>query len=86
MAGIVQELYSAHVLAANGNKTFNDAKGLGGFLCTVTGTFDADVGGVALVDALAVTAGVYYPMPFAASGDLVITLSGGAAGTVGVVQ
>jgi hypothetical protein len=86
MAGQVVELYVHKQMAANTNHTFDEAIGLGGFLCTVSGTFDADSAGVAVVDALAVTAGVYYPMPFACRGDLVITLSGGAAGTVGVAQ
>jgi hypothetical protein len=84
MAGLVKETYTAVAMAANANKIFKAPSGLGGFLCTVAGTFDADDSNGAVVDVLPVTAGVYYAMPFSCVGDLTVTLSGGAAGTVGV--
>jgi hypothetical protein len=85
-SGLVQELFTAVTIGVNGSNTFPDASGLGVFVCTVTGTFDADVNGNELVDGFPVTAGSVYGFGLACAGELVITLSGGAAGTVGVAQ
>lgn len=81
---IVRERYLATPVGANGTAVLN-GEGLGGFLCTVSGTINVtNADGVPIVVNLPVTAGIYYPLPFqfggAGSGSLVC--SGGAAGTV----
>lgn len=84
--GIVHELYTPLALAANGSNTFPEASGLAGFVCTTTGVLDVTVDGNSVLTAMPVTAGVPYFLGIASSGDLAITLSAGAAGTVLVVQ
>lgn len=81
---LVNELYKAVLIAANGTATLPAVNGVGGFLCTVSGTLNATEGGDSIISALGVTAGNFYPLGFAVNDELVVTLSGGAAGTLGV--
>jgi len=67
-------------LAANAN--------LGGFLAKTSGTITVvDSNGVTVVNSVAVTAGIYTPMPFLLSGGgekSSVVLGGGASGTLGI--
>lgn len=62
---------------------------IGGFLCKTPGTITlTNLAGQILVDAIPVTAGIYYPLPFllvnnGGSGG-VFTCAAGASGTLGV--
>lgn len=80
---IVQERFKAAAMAANSTATLTGRE-LGGFLATVAGTLDVDdVDGTAIVDALPVTAGIFYPLPMLINKPgATVTLSGGAAGTL----
>ena len=83
----IQERYKPVVLAANG--TYNIPYGvqsMGGFLCITAGTLTVtNNAGTVIVNALPVSAGVYYPIPFylenGQSGTVVA--AGGASGTIG---
>lgn len=83
----VSERYVPHLMAAN--STFNIPQGkdaIGGFLCTATGVLDAylDDGVTKFINALAVTAGIYYPIPayVGPAGQAKVVLSSSAAGTI----
>lgn len=84
---IVQEQYGALALAASGIILPASGGELGGFLCTTTGTvklsYGADGSGATIVDTVAVTAGVFLPMPFSfgAGQPVYATLAAGAKGT-----
>lgn len=85
----IKERYSPIVLAANGSATLTGSM-VGGFLCitsgtiTITGLTDAGASRT-IVNALPVTAGVYYPIPFyIGEKGGTVTLAGGASGTLGV--
>ena len=86
--GTIQERYHGTPMAAN--TTFQiTGNSIAGFLCTVAGTLTINFasngvpgGGAAVVNALPVAAGVYYPIPLLVNQDTVVTLSGGAAGTL----
>lgn len=59
---------------------------IGGFLCQTSGTIKLNKdtsGGATIVDTLAVTAGIFYPIPLAVPPAMGVyaTLAGGAAGT-----
>lgn len=87
---IVNESYNPVLAAANSTTTLIGANGgsIGGFLCTVAGVLNVQytVGGVKIVDTLAVVASVFYPLPFTFGPGRAVdaVLSGGAAGTFGV--
>lgn len=81
------ERYNPIPLAANAVVTFPQGSptGIGIFLCTVSGTLTitrADA--VVLLNALPVTAGQCYFLNFYMGQMATITLTGGAAGTIGV--
>lgn len=86
----IKERYTPLVIPANTTVLIPETM-VAGFLCTTTGTLsvsrnavDSQPAGV-IINALAVTAGVYYPMPFyLGQNGGSITTSGGAAGTLGV--
>jgi hypothetical protein len=80
---IVKERYSPNIMAANA--TFKLAgPSVGGFICTVSGTLSiTDNNSNAILSSFPVTAGVFHPIPiFIGNNGGVITLSGGAAGTL----
>lgn len=80
---IVKERYNPNIMAANA--TFNIAgPSVGGFICTVSGSLSiTDNVGKAILTAFPVSAGVFHPIPiFIGNNGGVITLSGGAAGTL----
>lgn len=86
----VQERYTPKPVAANSTVTISGS-GVGGFLCTTSGTItlvrdDGQGATTTLVNAMAVTAGVYYPLPFylGPTGGT-FTTAGGAVGCLGVV-
>lgn len=86
---VVQERYKPIVVGANSTVDINN-NGVGGFLCTVTGTMtlvaNAADGKAAttLINAMTVTAGVYYPLPFyLGSNGGTFTTAGGGAGVLG---
>lgn len=59
----VQERYSPVVVAAD-STTVIEQQSIGGFICTGDGTVSVlDYYGKYLVNALPVTAGIYYPIP-----------------------
>jgi hypothetical protein len=86
---VVQETFSYKPLTASGVLLGSSGGALGGFLCTVAGTVKITEGqsgaGATIVDTLAVTAGTFYPMPFATPTGAYATLAGGAQGTFAVL-
>jgi len=82
---IVNELFSAVACPANTATPAVVQKGVGGFLCTTSGTLTVVVGGVTLCTALAVTAGVFHSIPFACDGAATFTTAGGAVGTMAIL-
>lgn len=80
----IKERYTPVPMAANATYITTSDQ-IGGFLCKTAGTISVVAKGVTLVDAVAVAAGVYYPLPFYV-GDTgaTITLGGGAVGTLAV--
>jgi hypothetical protein len=86
---VIQELYKPIVIGVNSTWTIPyGTLGIAGFLCAVSGTISVtNERGVLIVNALPVTAGVYYPMPFQLDvGELGnVTTAGGARGTLAVV-
>lgn len=87
---IVQERYTPIPIAANTTVTVRGSA-LGGFLCTTSGTLTVirnDGGGntTTLINAMAVTASVYYPLPFfLGQNGGTVTTAGGAVGLLGAV-
>lgn len=84
---VITERYAPFVMGVNQSRT-NESDHIGGFLCITTGTLTVEVvdltGSYAmLINALPVTAGVYYPLPFytSARGSR-ITTAGGASGVL----
>ena len=84
----IQERYRPVAIAANATATLPATCNIGGFLCKTAGAITVvDSKGVTVIDAVAVSAGIYTPMPFQLAGGgtpIVVTLSGGAVGTLGV--
>lgn len=88
----ITERYSPVPVAANTAVQFSGSA-LGGFLCTTSGTItlvanasDNGQPSRTLINAMAVTAGVYYPLPFFVSTNGgTFTTAGGAIGLLGVV-
>jgi hypothetical protein len=81
----VQEVFQHKRLTASGAILASGGK-IGGFLCTTTGTLKltlTDAAGDTVVDTVAVTEGVFLPMPFGFGPTVVVyaTLAGGAEGT-----
>lgn len=79
----VKEAYTPYRVTANATLAIQGPS-MGGFLCTVAGSVTVrDSSNTILVDALPVTAGIYYPIPlrFGGAGDGSLVCSGGAAGT-----
>lgn len=82
---IVQEYYHAVIVPPNAT-TIISPTGIATafFLCTVAGTISIARGdGVQKVNALPVSAGVYYPLPMLVGPNATITTAGGATGTLG---
>lgn len=86
----VQERYAPRPVGANETISLTGAS-VGGFLCTTAGTVtlvrdDGQGNTTTLVNAMAVAAGTYYPMPFyLGSNGGTFTTAGGAIGCLGVV-
>jgi hypothetical protein len=85
----VQERYTPVPVAANTSVEIG-GQGLGGFLCSVSGTITIvrnNGGGntTTLMSAMPVIAGAYYPLPFfLGSFGGTFTTAGGAVGLIGV--
>jgi hypothetical protein len=80
----VKEAYTPYSLSTNATLQVAGPQ-MGGFLCVTAGTLTVtDLDGLVEVNALPVTAGIYYPIPirFGGAGGGVVTLAGGASGTV----
>lgn len=86
MANVVSERYNPEVVGVNATITLT-ADSIGGFLCVTSGTVTVvDARGTTVVNALPVTAGGYYPIPFYLEGaGGTVTTAGGASGTVGAI-
>jgi hypothetical protein len=83
-----QERYSPVVVPVDSTVPLTGSA-VGGFLCKTAGTLtitkNTPSGPVAIVNAVAVTAGVYTPTPFYLGPDGgSVTTGGGASGTLGV--
>lgn len=80
---VVQERYTPRIMSADSSLTLNGPS-VAGFICTASGSVSiTDDQGVAIVTAFPVTAGVFHPLPlFIGEHGGVITLSGGAVGTL----
>jgi hypothetical protein len=82
---VIQERYAPTVVAANTAVDIPGA-GVGGFICTASGTITLVAKAAAgkpqttLINALAVTAGLYYPLPIylGRNGGTFTTASSGA--------
>lgn len=85
---VVQEYYNPIVMAANSTVKLTQHQ-LGFFLAVTAGTISAtDQAGTTIINALPVTAGVYYPLPIALGvqgGAASFTTAGGASGTLGAI-
>lgn len=82
---IVQETFTAYPVAANGTLNLAGFRCIGGFIADVSGTLTLTINGVTILSAVAVTAGVFLPLPFAVTGTSSIVLAGGAKGAVAAV-
>jgi len=83
-----QERYRPISLGVDSTAQLASNANLGGFLAKTSGAITViDSLGVTVVNAVAVTAGIYTPMPFMLSGGggvPSVVLSGGASGTLGI--
>lgn len=80
----VKEYYNARALGANVTSKLTGGH-MAGFLAVTSGTLTlVDGGGNTVVNAVAVTAGVYLPIPamFTPGDQAAVTLAGGASGTL----
>lgn len=87
MSNILQERYQPVALGANATYTFPQGypSSVAGFLCVTAGTITVTrESGLVVINAFPCSAGVYYPMPFHVGHNSVVTLAGGASGTLGV--
>lgn len=76
----IQERYTPKVVGVNTTVDLTDDS-IGGFLCTVAGTITLVAGGTTLLNAMAVSAGVYYPIPaYLGNAANSFTTAGGASG------
>ena len=81
--GTIQERYHGTAMAANTTFTVT-GNSVAGFICVTAGTLTitrAD-GTTILVNALPVSAGVYYPLPILVAAGATVTLASGASGTI----
>lgn len=83
MAHYTQERFNAVPIGANSSVKVT-SQNIGGFLCKTAGTLTVvDALGVTIVDAIAVSAGVWTPLPFYLKGNgATVTTAGGAVGTL----
>lgn len=89
--GHVRESFTPHPMDADTTLTV-PAQAIGGFLAKTSGAIsvamkDANFADVIVVDEIPVTAGIYTPLPFnttSGTNEIVVTLSGGASGTLAV--
>lgn len=83
----VQERYRPLVVGVDTSVKIT-GNSVGGFLAKTAGTITVvDHGGVTIVNAVAVAAGNYVPLPFflgEPTGAATVTTAGGASGTLGV--
>lgn len=86
---VVQERYSPIPIGANSTVNITGSN-IGGFLCTASGTITlvANASGgkpqITLLTAFAVTAGIYYPLPFfLGNNGGTFTTASSAAGLIG---
>lgn len=82
----LKERYTPVVVGVNATVKLAGGSQIGGFLAKTTGAITVvDGQGVTIVNAVAVTAGIYTPMPFLIQGgnQARVTTSGGASGTLG---
>lgn len=83
----VKERYNPIVIGVNGTVQSSSAN-VGGFLALTSGTLTLTRVGstpTVLVNGIAVTAGIWTPMPFYVGvNGCTVTLAGGASGTLGV--
>lgn len=87
MSEKVMERYSPLVITSNGTVVSGstDITGVGGFLCLAAGTLTiTKSNGFVVINALACTAGNYYPMPFSIGFNFNITSAGGLQGVLGL--
>lgn len=84
----IQERYTPIPMAANSTYTLSLTGNIAGFLAVASGTLTVvDSKGTTVIAGVAVTAGIYTPMPFRLAGGgqpPTVTLAGGASGTLGV--
>jgi hypothetical protein len=81
---VIKERYSLALMAADETRPMTNGH-LSGFLAKTSGTISLVDGlGVLQIDAVPVTAGVYLPLPgvFTPGNQAVVTLAGGASGTL----
>lgn len=81
----IQERYKPVPLGANATYLFPQGAptGLGGFIAVTAGTITVtNSSSVVLLNALPVSAGVYYPLPMYTGHNATVTLVGGASGTL----
>lgn len=77
-----KEKYSPILMGLNSTVTVQGVQ-VGGFLTKTAGTLSISQGGVTYVDAHPLTVGQYLPLPIGFNGaDIVVTLAGGASGTL----
>jgi len=82
---VIKERYTPITVAANTTVPFTSSE-IGGFLCIAAGTLTITrADGTVVVNALPVSAGVYYPLPFyiGLNGGSVTTASS-ASGVLGI--
>lgn len=84
----VRERFNPKPMAANATVNLTGAQ-MGGFLAKTAGTIsitvkDAQGADLLVVDAVPLTAGIYTPIPIIvpAAAGMVVTLAGGASGTL----
>jgi hypothetical protein len=85
----VQETFEHKTMTASGALCGSAGAVLGGFLCVTSGTVALDYGtdatGTDIVPTMAVTAGVFHPMPFSLTREAYATLAGGATGVFAIL-
>lgn len=83
----VREIFTAIPVAANGTLNLTGRTAISGFIADVSGTLTLTIGGVAVLTAIPVTAGVFLPLPFGVPdvGINTLVLAGGARGCASVV-
>ena len=81
----IQERYKPTAMAANTSYQFPEGTpiSLGGFIAVTAGTLTVtSANGTVLLNALPVTAGVYYPLVMYTGHRATVALAGGASGTL----